>query len=175
MTGPEGVIVFAGNNGGNYDIWAVLPDGSELTPLTDDPVRERAPDVSPDGSLIVFAAGPDGSRDLFSIQPDGTERTRLTTWKGDDYAPAFSPDGRSIAWTSDRSGTEDIWVMTDQGAGFAKAKAQNITHRADTDYNHQDQYPAWFPDGRESHSRPTGLRGQTSGSSIPPVRLTRGH
>ena len=148
LVSESGAIVFAGDAGGDYDIWAALPDGTGLRALTSARTRERMPDVAPDGSTVVFAAGPDGTRDLYRVNADGSGRTRLTTWRGDDFAPAISPDGLSVAWTSDRSGNQDIWVMTDEGDGFVEGLARNITNQPAGDNNHEDRHAAWFPDSR---------------------------
>ena len=149
LVSDAGVIVFAGDGGGNYDIWAVLPDGTGLQQLTHGSVRERMPDVSPDGTKIVFAAGRNGARDLYLMNADGSGRERLTRSSADDYSPAFSPDGRSIAWVSDSPpNVEDLMVMTKDGDGFVERTARNITNQAGGDNNHEDLDPAWFPDGR---------------------------
>jgi hypothetical protein len=144
----QGVIVFAGDAGGDFDIYAALPDGNGLQRLTTSPVRERMPDVSPDGSKIVFAAGRNGKRDLYLMNADGSDREQLTTSSADDYAPAFSPDGRSIAWVSDAPpNREDLMVMTNDGDGFHEQTARNITNQPFANNDHADLDPAWFPDG----------------------------
>ena len=148
MEGPDGVIVFAGERDGNYDIWVVRPDGSDLRRLTTAPARERSPDVSPDGSSIVYTSGRDGHRDLYRVSADGSGREPLTTSDHDDYAPAISPDGQRVAWVSDRSGNLDIWIMSDNGSGFDEDTAVNVTDHSSTDGGHSDQLPAWFADGQ---------------------------
>lgn len=40
-------IVFASNRSGNWDLWIVNADGSELTQLTDDEYYDGFPDWSP--------------------------------------------------------------------------------------------------------------------------------
>jgi TolB protein len=146
--GPDGVIVFAGDGAGKFDIWAVRPDGTGLRRITTDPRWERAPSVSADGSKIVFTVGPNGKRDLYLANADGSGQTRLTRSPADDYAPAISPDARSIAWVSERSGYKHLWLMTDEGDGFQERRAEDITDHPRTDWNHDSDIAAWFPDGR---------------------------
>jgi serine/threonine-protein kinase len=148
LTGPDGVIVFAGDKAGTFDIWAVRPDGSGLTQITRGPGSERAPSASADGSRIVYTFGPNGARDLYMVNADGSGRTRLTTWSGDDYAPAISPDGRSVVWVSDHLGHQHLWLMTDKGHGFDQDHAEDITDDPRTDSNHENDNPTWFPDSR---------------------------
>jgi hypothetical protein len=45
----------------NYEIYSVEADGSNPTPLTDDPDDDRQPAVSPDGTRIAFASNRDGA------------------------------------------------------------------------------------------------------------------
>jgi TolB protein len=148
LTGPDGVIVFAGDGAGGFDIWAVRPDGTGLYQVTFDPRSERAPSVSADGSRLVFTVGPDGRRDLYLANGDGSGRIRLTRHAADDYAPAISPDGHSIAWISERSGEKHLLLMTDTGDGFHEDRAEDLADDPRTDWVQDADDPAWFPDGR---------------------------
>ena len=151
LTGPDGVIVFAGKRGSNHDIWAVRPDGTGLTRITNTPdVDERSPGVSADGSRIVYAVGADGKRDIWLIEAGGRPQ-RLTTDPADDFAPAISPDGRQIAWVSNRTDVRfyHVWLMTDEVDGFKgqERRGTDLTNEPLTAGNHSRE-PAWFPDSQ---------------------------
>jgi serine/threonine-protein kinase len=151
LTGEDGVIVFAGNRYGDFDIWATRPDGTGLARLTSSPDHERSPSVSADGSRIVYAVGVAPTRDIYLLDGNGTGRPqRLTRDTADDFAPAISPDGRHIAWVStrSRSGHRHVWLMTDEGDGFVgrERSATDLTNERLTAGNHS-QKPSWFPDG----------------------------
>jgi serine/threonine-protein kinase len=149
LTGPDGVLVFAGDLDGDFDIWAIRPDMTGLTQITSGPARETSPSVSADGTRIVYVVGTQGDRELYLLDTnDGMRPQRLTRDDHDDFAPAISPDGKQIAWVSDRSGFKHIWLMTDRGDGFVgrERRATDLTNQRLTAGNHS-QEPAWFPDG----------------------------
>jgi hypothetical protein len=150
LSGPDGVVVFAGDRDGDFDIWAMLPDGTGISQITRGPARERSPSVSADGSRIVYAVGRDGGRDIWLIDGRGAGRPqRLTKHRADDYEPAISPDGLHIAWVSDRtvSGHNHIFLMTDVGYGFREGGAVDLTSERLTAGNHSRR-PSWFPDSQ---------------------------
>lgn len=56
----DGKIAFASDRSGNWDIWSMNIDGTELTQLTFDEGPDIAPDISPDCEKIVFISGRTG-------------------------------------------------------------------------------------------------------------------
>jgi Tol biopolymer transport system component len=93
---------------GQFDLYAIRPDGSDPVRLTDDEATQHEPSWSPDGSRIVFATGEsDLSQDVYVMNADGSDVRRLTDWEGLDFAPVWSPDGRWIAFASDRDATPE--------------------------------------------------------------------
>jgi Tol biopolymer transport system component len=91
---------------GQFDLYAIAPDGSDPVQLTDDERGEHEPSWSPDGSRIVFAAGESYvSQDVYVMNADGSDVRRLTDREGLDFVPVWSPDGRWIAFASDRDAT----------------------------------------------------------------------
>jgi Tol biopolymer transport system component len=94
--------------GGTFDLYAMAPDGSAVTQLTDDDAVEHQPSWSPDGSAIVFASGEPLDQDVVVIDADGTDRRNLTDRAGVDLAPVWSPDGRWIAFATDRDASAEV-------------------------------------------------------------------
>ena len=114
------------------------PDGSGVTALTNNAVRDEEPAWSPDGSRLAFTSArvqqlPNfgccsvGPGDIYSMAADGTDVRTLVTDGGLDAAPAWSPDGTKIAFASTRrtrncepfgtfSCQSDIYEMNSDGS-----------------------------------------------------------
>jgi Tol biopolymer transport system component len=97
-------------------------DGTGVTRLTNDPLRDAEPAWSPDGTKIAFTSNRDGNHEIYVLNADGTGVTRLTNDPLRDAEPAWSPDGTKIAFS--RSGylgpeilVEQIYVMNADGSG----------------------------------------------------------
>jgi TolB protein len=133
--GGDGTIVFGqgSKTTGNIDIYAMSPDGTGLQQLTDDPILDTAPALSPDGCKIAWSRG----GETWKMKRDGSGKVKLadagnsTLWN--QPTPAFSPDGREIAFSRDN----DIWLMNIDGTG-----QRQLTDDLSVDY-----YPTWSPDG----------------------------
>ena len=137
----SGKIVFESNRTGNFDLWAMDPDGSGLLNLTNTPGSdERHPHVSPDGLRIAFWGDRDGSNDIFVMGTDGSGVTNLTGGSASNFWPVWSPDGSSIAWSRRSGGQTDVWVMNADGSS-----RRNITNEPTAD----DDSPSWSPDGSQ--------------------------
>jgi Tol biopolymer transport system component len=96
---PDGsMIVFSADYGlGQYELWTVRSDGTDLLQVTQTADGEEFPDWSPLGDLIAYSKY-NGSYAIFTVRPDGTGATRLTPRSVDTEDPAWSPDGSQITW-----------------------------------------------------------------------------
>ena len=54
IASTDGKIVFVKRDGFDYQIYAVKPDGTEQTQLTNGPGGRARPSFNPDGTRIVF-------------------------------------------------------------------------------------------------------------------------
>lgn len=138
--GPaEGRVAFAAFRNGQWDLYSVAPDGSDLRRLTDDRDQERDPAWSPDGKKLAFAARRNRNWDVYLLNTEDGAVARLTDSPAYDGAPAWSPDGERIAFESYRAGDLDIWAMNADGS----------EQTALTDGEPAGDFgPAWSPDGR---------------------------
>ena len=85
----NGRIVFQSSRDGDYDIYAMNPDGTGLTELTHNDFEDSSPVPSPDGRLIAFH-----SHDGFTlINADGSGRRLLEGCGGTDttWSPGLDP------------------------------------------------------------------------------------
>ena len=76
--GTNGKIAFISYRDGNSEIYAMNPDGSEQTNLTNHPAYDSAPGWSPDGSKIAFVSERDGDFEVYVMNADGSGPTNLT-------------------------------------------------------------------------------------------------
>ena len=109
---------------------------ARFTRLTDQPGRETAPSLSPDGTWLVYAADAAGNWDIHWQRVGGQTPVNLTSDSAsDDTQPAVSFDGRQIAFRSERDGG-GLYIMG--------ATGESVRRISDFGFN-----PAWSPDGTE--------------------------
>ena len=74
---PDGAtVVFMSERAGNWEIYRVDIDGSNLIALTSDKSSDGLPTWSPDGSKIAFATNRDGQWSVFTMDTDGSRKRR---------------------------------------------------------------------------------------------------
>jgi Tol biopolymer transport system component len=121
---------------GKGTIYAINPDRTGLTQITDDDNSNTEPDWSPDGSQLVYNTWGDFETGLILVNADGSGRQRFLDF---DHEPAWSPDGSQIAVVSARSGNFEIYVVEVDGSGSTRI----------TDNAALDNTPTWSPDGSQ--------------------------
>jgi TolB protein len=133
---PDGKqVAFSSYRDGNWEIYAVQADGTDLVRLTNDPATDFSPSWSPDGTRLLFMSRRRGDADLFVLDLATSKLTQLTRSKRDEYEPAWSPDGEWIAFVTQMDDQSDIWVMHADGSDPV-----NLTQSRYAD----DFEPAWF-------------------------------
>lgn len=104
-------IAFSSSHDGNFEIYTIKPDGSDIVRLTDNPHIDYRPVYSPDGKSIAFTSSRAGNYDLWMMRTEGSDLRQLTIDPALDDSAAWSPDGREIAFVSTRDGGYDIYRM----------------------------------------------------------------
>jgi hypothetical protein len=134
-------LAFERGPAGESDIFAMDPDGGNLTRLTSSPGRDESPAWSPRGDAVAFGStrggGPSGTTDIYSTDTDGQSVRRLTRQPATDRDPAWSPDGRRIVFMSDRDGDPDLYIMSARGGRTRQL----------TDAPGVEEDPSWALDG----------------------------
>ena len=124
---PAGTVVFNSDRDGDFEIYAVNPDGTGLTQLTHNEVEDSSPIPSPDGKLIAFYSGEYTSL----MRSDGSGRHSLTGCS----------TVRAGAWSPDSSR-----LVCEVGYGDGLAVA-NVTTGALTPLTQTGGWASWSPDG----------------------------
>jgi Tol biopolymer transport system component len=138
VPGKNGRIAFASLRDGNYELYAMQADATDVTRLTRNPAADIHPAWSPGGRHLAFTSDRSGSPDIHVLTSDGSGVVRLTTSDGADFGPSWAPDATRIAFTSNRDGDNEIYVMNADGTAQTR-----LTNALGSDEN-----PAWSPDGK---------------------------
>jgi Tol biopolymer transport system component len=152
---PDGKkIAFAsaplnGTKIGQYDIYIMNVDGSNLTRLTTEGGKD--PCWSPDGKKIAFYSRRKDGEGLYIMNADGSNQTKIfgTPYYFENgrvsgriegaYEPAWSPDGKKIAFVA-WLGQRQIFVIDVDGSNL-----KMLTSTSDA----QNRWPTWSPDGKK--------------------------
>lgn len=143
-------ILFSSSETGNYEIWKINSDGSNLVNLSNHSTEDLQPEWSPDGSKIIFTSSRSGNRDIWIVNEDGSGLNQLTFDTKSDIHPSWSPDGSKIVFQSNRSGSNEIWLLELDGSEPIKL----------TDNEAVASNLVWSPDGSKIL-----YRGRTTGDN----------
>jgi pSer/pThr/pTyr-binding forkhead associated (FHA) protein len=100
---PDGQkIAFMSRREGNWDIYVVNIDGSNLQRLTEDPAQDGLPAWSPDGNALAFVSDRGGVWSIWVMTPDGKANTQLLTMPGPADGFVGSDTFASRGWAEER-------------------------------------------------------------------------
>ena len=89
---PDGQkIAFLSYVNGNYEIYVMNADGSNVLRLTENNASDDSPAWSPDSKMIAFVSGRDGDSEIYVMDADGGHVKRLTSNEASDYSPVWLP------------------------------------------------------------------------------------
>ncbi|MFQ5612824.1 MAG: AAA family ATPase [Anaerolineae bacterium] len=135
---PDGQrLAFSSKRDGNWEVYSMKIDGTDLRRLTASEASDLAPVWSPSGELIAFETSRDGNVEVYVMSAVGGNPRNISNMPyADDHGPAWSPDGERLLFYSNREGNWDIFLSDLNGS-----QALNLTHTPDRD----EQTPAWRP------------------------------
>ena len=114
-----GSVVYASNqNGGVFDLFLFMFEGSRLIRLTDNIGNVLSPSFSPDGSRILFAnRAAEGPTSLWTIDTTGENADLLYAAPNTIVAADWSPTGERIAFAMavDQPEAYEVFVMDADG------------------------------------------------------------
>lgn len=177
---PDGSrIIFSSQIDGNFELYSVAPDGSDLQRLTYTTDQdEYAPDYSPDGTMVVYTGSKGGSQDIWLMSADGSNQRPITFEETDDLDPTFAPDGAQISFASTRDGPKDLYVMNISG-GDVRRITWNISLGGRNDWSADGRFLTFYRGAARDKniyliSTACAARTAEPGCRENPVRLTTG-
>lgn len=135
---PDGeYIAFHSTVDGNFEIYTMSYQGTDLTQLTNDPLHDDScPEWSPDGEFLAFAKMETGFN-LYIMRSDGTDvRNAHRAWatnRVDCPLIDWSPDGNYVATISG-----NLSIHTVEQLDHSQIIAECVTG-----------HPDWSPDGTQ--------------------------
>ncbi len=160
---PDGSqILFGSNRAGNFDIWVVNPDGSNMTNLTSEySSGDGYAFWSPDGKTIAFRSDRESTKsedglpnvDLWIMESDGTNPSNLTSDIEESVDVfAWSPNSNRLAFVVTQTNFEtmefdsEIWIL--ELTTGEKSRIDPFSEGDDNSQNYRFAYPIWTPDNR---------------------------
>ena len=136
--GGRGEIAFVSDRDGDYEIYVMNLDGTNVRQLTENTVEDSEPVWSPDGNQIAFTSFRDGNSEIYVMNADGSGVLRLTAQQSSDLEPSWVIGDNRIAFSSDRDGDYEIYTI-----GLDASNLQQLTYNTVNDSDAE-----WSPDGR---------------------------
>lgn len=136
---PDGArFAYTSKANGNWDIFTMTIDGSDIRQITTAVENDLSPAWSPDGSMLAFESSREGNVEIYIADSNGQTPARNVTNLAfaDDHGPTWSPDGQSVVFYSNREGNWDLFSTTLDGQTVV-----NLTQTPTRD----EQTPAWRP------------------------------
>ena len=100
---PDGEkIAFMSRREGNWDIYVINADGSNLQHLTRSSAQDGLPAWAPDGNAIAFVSDRGGIWAVWVMTPDGKGHTQLFTMEGPPDGFVGSDTYASRGWAEER-------------------------------------------------------------------------
>jgi TolB protein len=113
MTNPDGPkqIVFGSTRDGNFELYSMKFDGTDVVRLTENRFQDVRPKFSPDGKHIAFVSTRAGNHEVYIMNSDGSDIRRVTRHEERDDYPVWHPDGRQLVVVSERNGSHDLYLI----------------------------------------------------------------
>lgn len=121
--GRAGRIAFVSNRAGNWDVYTMAHDGSDVRALTTHEADDHFPRWVAGGTRIAFRSQrgrDDGGWDRWEMDWDGTDVTTVdlpTQLKNPDAGmfPEIDPSGSYVVNAAERKGEQDLYVWGSHG------------------------------------------------------------
>lgn len=135
------------NPEGDYEIFSMRKDGSDLRQLTVNAAFDFAPRWSPDGRRIAFETDRDLFSHIYVMDADGNDQVAVTSGPSINRRPSFAPGGTRLVYDSNASTGEGVDNATGDSEIFT-ADTDGTDVRQLTVNVEYDVQPDWSPDGK---------------------------
>jgi Tol biopolymer transport system component len=141
---PDGRrISFVSSRGGNFDLYVMDADGTNVTRLTDHPANDFDPIWMPDGQSLIFSSERDSRSDLYRVWLKDRRVDRLTQhFVGRAIMPNVSPDGKLVAFAAQTLQRLQFWEFQIHVLDLATGKTRALDNSGGA------CWPSWSPDGK---------------------------
>jgi len=143
---PDGEsIVFESNRNGNWEIYLMNKNGSDIKQITFNEYDERRPSWHPDGETILFESNRDGPFELYTINVANSILHKITiqNHNHDIAFSKYSPNGDKIAFSSVDLEREivniNIYIVDSSGQNLKQLTFDST----------RSVYPDWSSDGKQ--------------------------
>jgi TolB protein len=123
-------ILFQSNQTGNWHIYIMNEDGSNIRQITTDSSNNNFIDWSPDNKKICFVSDRTGNEEIFVMDSSGENQTQLTFNNARDIHPYWSPDGSKIFFNSTRADSSNFEIFEMDSLG---RNIKRITYTEDNE------------------------------------------
>ena len=156
----NGKIAFASDQDGDFEIYTMNADGTNVQQLTFNADDDTSPVWSPDSNQILFTSDRNEYIGIFVMNADGSDQVSLTS-ELPSFGGRWSPDGTKIVFiVNTNSRGKDVYVMNADGSNKI-----NLTN----DRLFINTFPFWSND--ESSIYFLTDRDSTPGTALDPVSL----
>jgi TolB protein len=141
---PDGRrLSFVSSRSGNFDLWVMNADGTNVTRVTDHPANDFDPIWMPDGQSLIFSSERDSRSDLYRVWLADRRVDRLTHhFVGRAIMPNVSPDGKFVAFAAQTLQRLQFWEFQVHVLDLATGKTRPLDNSGGA------CWPSWSPDGR---------------------------
>ena len=141
---PDGTrIAFKSSRSGNWDIYVMDANGTNVTRLTDSPANDHDPVWMPDGQSVIISSDRESREDLYRVWLADRRVERLTRHiVGRAIMPSISPDGRFVAYAAQTLQRLQFWEFQIHVLELATGKIRALDQSGGT------CWPTWSPDGK---------------------------
>ena len=129
-------VYFQSDRDGQWEIYSIWDDGTNLQNLTEDAAQDANPSLSLDGTKLAWIKTANGIADIYTMNPDGTGSQNLTNGSISgvvDYVTLSFKGDKLILSVSDpevASGNHQIYsISSSDGSGYTRlSQDDSISH-----------------------------------------------